>query len=332
MEKVGTQHVTMSSKRTWYHKGVIYWVTVPAVDSYAIAGFDTLTRSAVPTTSALANVPLTSHMGDVVVDKKGSKWLGFNLLGNVEFPVSGQPIRFDAGSSLRAHGVVLDRQTGAAIRLRTRPLGTLDSITGVSENTLFGLGSAGPVANIVSVAPGVTLSTPIALALTGSSWGTSAIVGTTVEGVQLTRATRCGASAMAFMNGPISHPRKNRWGTFCQNERDEMFLQVFDGTSGSPSLTREAPIDRTVLDGAIGVVLDRDDNWWLAHSNKAQLTQVRTDGGIVTYPLTTATAGTSTYNQMLARGLAYEPSSETLFLVTRGTSSRGDIYKVSNLP
>ena len=58
----------------------------------------------------------------------------------------------------------------------------------------------------------------------------------------------------------------------------------------------------------------------------------RPDGGIVTYPLTTASAGTSTYNAMLARGLSYEASSETLYLVTRGSGSRGDIYAISNLP
>lgn len=336
LEKIGTQHTTMTGKRTWFSKGVIYWLTVPIADSYALTGFDTLTRSSTAVSSPLTNVPLVSTWGDVVVDKNGSKWLGFNVLGNVEFPTSGPPIRFDAGTTTQAAGVVLDRQSGTAIRLRTKAV-TINgaphfALSGVSQNLTMQFGAVGSFVNVFSVAPGVTLSTPIALALAGSSWGTSGVIGTRSETFPMARSLRCGSGNALFMNGPIPHPRKNRWGTFCQDAQNDSFLQLWDGSGSAPTLVRQSEVDSFTLNGATAVVLDADENWWIAYSSIPQLTQVRTDGGLVTFPLTTASVGTTAYNQMLGRGLHYEPSSDTLYLVTRGTGTRGDIYEISNLP
>ena len=59
------------------------------------------------------------------------------------------------------------------------------------------------------------------------------------------------------------------------------------------------------------------------------------DDSIQVYPLSDASEGTAAYNTMIPMDLHYEASSDTLILVTRGSSTSGklaDFYEITALP
>lgn len=332
MTRIGAHHVAAMSGYSSYTKGVLYWLTVPAADTVALAGFDVLTRAPIATSQRLATTT-TNAVGEVVVDDAGARWLTLRGFGTIRF--SGAPTRFDGSTTTRPFGVLLDKSTGEVVRFRyQRDNPQRDRV----DVTLVRNGRVRRVATMVGgdinidtpaevVQLGRSLSTDSGYLVRARTWGALGQPALSVEPVAPESTPRpgllCGERPRARTNVLVAAPGEGLL-TFCHT----------DSSAGpAQSWLMQAPGSATrLLDPPSGSFeLDGDGIIWNARTDRASVVRYTPDGGETEIPLTDAAVGTAAYTAMIPRSIHYDLGLDTLYVVTRGTGNVPEIHEVTNL-
>ena len=329
IEKIGTQHVNDRFSTYSYTQGVLYWLTSPASNRIALAGFDVLKRQSLPTSGALlTNTAATVPMGEVVVDRDGARWLGIRNVGNVRFNGTQLPTLFDSPGSNLPLGVTLDTPTGAVIRYRYNQL-TISAagrvaanVSAVRDGRTFGLGLSMDTAILDEVLQlGRATSTSIAAQISASGWG-SVVRTVGVKATTRGADVSCGNQEFASLRAVSVSQTRNK----------EVAICVAKDRGGALIVNKVARVEFPVGQVPFGLTtIDSRDTVYLADLQRAQLTRFATDGSITVIPLTSAAPSSDEYAAMIPESIHYDSGLDTLYVVTRGTAGTPAFHQLTKL-
>ena len=339
LSQLGTQHVSDVSGWYSYSRGTLFWVTSPSSGNVAIAGFDVLNRRALETTGNMNLGTIASTAGEVVVDRNGARWLGFQRRGNVRFELGRLATMFDAFSSStllpQAAGIGFDNVAQQPIRFRATAVpgsssaGTALSqrITAVRDGSTFDLGivrALGAAINSVQVhQPGRASTAASSFHFAGPEY---ASVGTFALRNQPSAinfvANQCAGQPLREVRAFTTSPTGNSTAFLCVAE-DQTGALIARGATRASFLRAEMPSGK--------LAVDADGNAYLADMSRPQITRFTTDGGVTVVPLTSEASTSPEYNRMIPRTIHYDSGLDTLYIVTRGTGTGGQIWEISDL-